>query len=197
MSRTTSPEAPARRVDRTTSPTSSSGCPPDRRRWRAIPTGCTGSAVCIPALTGSAAHAEPPGVAVPCPGHGSWGPTPHLDLGVFVRGVLRGSVRPHQIPHRSLATASEAWLVWHHGAWHRLPASPAGRGVALAFVSEHVASVWTRGCSRVTFRHRAAPVCWASRWGWRPLHRHSGERDSSLYMSFWVTTLRIHQLTKS
>ncbi len=54
---------------------------------------------------------NPPG---PCPGHGSWGPTPHLDLGVFVRGVLGGSVRPHQIPRRSLATGefTEASFVW-------------------------------------------------------------------------------------
>jgi hypothetical protein len=51
----------------------------------------------------------------PCPGHGSWGTVvPSLDLGVFVAGVLAGTVRTHQVvPRRSLSSIpAEARVVW-------------------------------------------------------------------------------------
>jgi competence protein CoiA len=53
---------------------------------------------------------DPPG---PCPGHGSWGSTVHLALGVFVTAVLGGTIRLHQVPRWSPDTYTEGTgFVW-------------------------------------------------------------------------------------
>jgi len=51
----------------------------------------------------------------PCAGHGWWAPVvPALDIGVFVAGVLAGTVRTHQVvPGRSLTSQpAEAQVMW-------------------------------------------------------------------------------------
>lgn len=53
---------------------------------------------------------DPPG---PCPGHGAWRHPAKVGLNDFVSGVLRGSVRPHQVPRWSAATSADGpGFVW-------------------------------------------------------------------------------------
>ncbi len=67
----------------------------------------------------------------PCAGHASWAHSTHLNLGVFVAGVLAGTVRPHQVPRWSSVTRTDGtgfvWTTQKHVAAERAQAEAAAR----------------------------------------------------------------------